>query len=98
MNNLFSTYSQGENRVTSSILAVIRNLSLDRIERILRALLEQTDLEFVRFDNQPSKGGEGVPDAIIQSSFRLLIETKTERDALNRPQLERHLAKLSARA
>lgn len=95
MNNLFSTYSQGENRVTSSILAVIRSLSLDRIERILRALLEQTDLEFVRFDNQPSKGGEGVPDAIIQSSFRLLIETKTERDALNRPQLERHLAKLS---
>ena len=94
MNNLFSTYSQGENRVTSSILAVIRSLSLDRIERILRALLEQSELEFVRFENQPSKGGEGVPDAIIQSSFRLLIETKTERDGLNRPQLERHLARL----
>ena len=94
MNNIFSTYSQGENRVTSSILAVIQSLSLDRIERILGALLEQSELQFVRFVNQPSKGGEGVPDAVIQSSFRLLIETKTERDGLNRPQLERHLARL----
>ena len=95
MNNIFSTYSQGENRVTSSILAVIRSLSLDRIERILGALLEQSELKFVRFDNQPSKGCVGVPDAIIQSSFRLPVETKTERDGLNRPQLERHLASLS---
>ena len=87
MTNIFSTYSQGENRVTSSIISVIRSLSLDRIERILGALLEQSELEFVRFENQPSKGGDAVPDAIIQSSFRLLIETKTERDGLNRPQL-----------
>ena len=94
MTNIFSTYSQGENRVTSSIMAVIRSLSLDRIERILGALLEQSELEFVRFENQPSKGGDGVPDAVIQSSFRLLVETKTERDGLNRPQLERHLARL----
>ena len=94
MSNIFSTYSQGENRVTSSILAVIRSLSLDRIERILGALLEQSELEFVRFENQPSKGGDGVPDAIIQSSFRLLVETKTERDGLNFPQLKRHLKRL----
>lgn len=94
MTNIFSTYSQGENRVTSSIMAVIRSLSLDRIERIFGALLEQSELEFVRFENQPSKGGDGVPDAIIQSSFRLLVETKTEHDGLNRPQLERHLARL----
>ena len=94
MNNIFSTYSQGENRVTSSILAVIRSLSLDRIERILGALLEQSEMEFVRFENQPSKGGDGVPDAIIQSSFRLLIETKTVRDGLNLPQLKRHLTRL----
>ena len=94
MTSIFSTYSQGENRVTSSILAVIRSLSLDRIERILGALLEQPELELVRFENQPSKGGDGVPDAVIQSSFRLLVETKTERDTVNRPQLERHLARL----
>ena len=94
MANIFSTYSQGENRVTASFLAVIRSLSLDRIQRILGALLEQSEFELVRFDNQPSKGGEGVPDAIIQSSVRILVETKTERDALNLPQIERHLARL----
>ena len=74
MTNIFSTYFQGENRVTSSIMAVIRSLSLDLIERILGALLEQSELEFVRFENQPSKGGDGVPDAVIQSSFRLLVD------------------------
>lgn len=94
MANIFSTYSQGENRVTASFLAVIRSLSLDRIQRLLGALLEQAEFELVRFDNQPSKGGGGVPDAIIQSSIRLLLETKTERNGLNLPQIHRHLARL----
>jgi hypothetical protein len=40
-------------------------------------LLEQSEFELIRFENQPSKGGVGVPDAIIQSSIRLLLETKT---------------------
>jgi len=35
--SLFSTYSPGENRVTASILAVLRSLSLGRIERMLGA-------------------------------------------------------------
>lgn len=94
MANIFSTYSQGENRVTASLLAVIRSLSLDRIQRLLGALLEQSEFELVRFDNQPSKGGDGVPDAIIQSSIRLLVETKTERNGVNLPQIRRHLARL----
>lgn len=38
MNSIFSTYSTGENRVTASILAVLRSLSLDRIQRLLGAL------------------------------------------------------------
>ena len=87
MANIFSTYSQGENRVTASFLAVIRSLSLDRIQRLLGALLEQSEFELVRFENQPSKGGDGVPDAIIQSSMRLLVETKTERNGVNLPQI-----------
>ncbi len=94
MASIFSTYSTGENRVTASFLAVIRSLSLDRIERILGALLEQSEFELVRFENQPSKGGSGVPDAIIQSSIRLLIETKTERNGVKLPQIERHVARL----
>ena len=33
--NLFSTYKTGENRVTASILAVLRALSIGRVERLL---------------------------------------------------------------
>jgi uncharacterized membrane-anchored protein YjiN (DUF445 family) len=94
MSSIFSTYSTGENRVTASILAVLRSLTLSRIERLLGAMLEQSELELVRFQNQPSRGAAGVPDALIQSSFRLLIETKTSRGTINRPQIERHLARL----
>ena len=92
--NLFSTYSTGENRVTASFLAVLRSLSLDRIQRVLGALLEQSEFELVKFQNQPSKGAAGVPDAIIQSSCTLLIETKIKRNTANRKQLERHLKRL----
>jgi hypothetical protein len=92
--NIFSTYSTGENRVTASILAVLQALSLSRIERLLGALLEQSEFELVRFQNQPAKGGEGIPDAIILSSCRLLIETKIRRNALNRDQIKRHLKRL----
>ncbi|MCL5279990.1 MAG: hypothetical protein M1376_08805 [Planctomycetes bacterium] len=92
--NLFSTYSTGENRVTASILAVLRSLSLDRMQRLLGALLEESEFELVSIENQPTKGGAGVPDAIIQSSCRLLIETKIKRNAVRVDQLERHLKRL----
>jgi len=92
--NLFSTYSTGENRVTASILAVLRSLSLDRIQRLIGALLEESEFELVKFQNQPSKGGAGVPDAVIQSSCRLLIETKVKRNAVKPDQLKRHLERL----
>jgi Restriction endonuclease len=94
MSSIFSTYSTGENRVTASVLAVLRSLSLERIERLLGALLEQSEFELVRFQNQPSKGGKGVPDAIIHASIRLLVETKIERNAINVPQLKQHLKRL----
>lgn len=57
-------------------------------------MLEQSEFELVRFQNQPSKGGAGVPDAIIHVSIRMLVETKTERNGLNEPQLRRHLKRL----
>ena len=96
MSSIFSTYSTGENRVTASFLAVLRSLSLDRIQRLLGALLEQSEFELVRFENQPSKGGKGVPDAIIHASTRLLIETKIERNVVSLDQLKRHLERLDA--
>lgn len=94
--NIFSTYSQGENRVTASILAVLGSLSLHRIERLIGALLEQAEFELVRFQNQPSRGAPGVPDAEISSSCRILVETKTVPNAVRRDQLERHLQRLDA--
>jgi hypothetical protein len=89
--NIFSTYSTGENRVTASFLAVLQSLSLQRTERLLGALLEQADFEIVSFENQPSKGGTGVPDAVILSSIRLFIETKIARNMVDSKQLQRHL-------
>ena len=95
MSSIFSTYSTGENRVTASFLAVLRALSLDRMQRLLGSLMEQSDFELIRFENQPSKGGAGVPDALIHSSIRLLVETKIARNAVNLPQLKRHLDRLN---
>lgn len=89
--SIFSTYKAGENRITASILAVLRSLSLTRCEQILAALLEQSEFELIRFQNQPSRDGEGIPDAEIVSSCRLLIETKTKPNAVKVNQLERHL-------
>jgi len=54
-------------------------------------LLEQSEFELIRFQNQPSRDGEGIPDAEIVSSCRLLIETKTKPNAVKVNQLERHL-------
>src|SRR5712691_11155515 len=92
--NLFSTYKTDENRITASILAVLGSLALGRVERLLGALMEQPELELVRFRNQPSRGAAGVPDAEIWSSCRILVETKVERGGLRADQLKRHLERL----
>jgi len=92
--NIFSTYSTSENRVTSSILAVLRSLSLDRCQRVIGALLERPEFELVQFQDQPSAGSSGVPDARIRASCEVLIETTLKPHSLNRPQLERHLQRL----
>lgn len=94
--SLFSTYSTGENRVTASILAVLRTLSLRHTERILAAMLGASELQLIDFSNQVSRGGPGVPDAVISSSIRLMVETKTARNAVDAAQLRRHLDKLAA--
>jgi len=93
MSSIFATYSMGENRVTASILAVIRSLSLDRIQRLLGALLEASEFELVRFQNQPSQGGT-VPDAVIVANVRLLIETKIKQNQIDIVQLTGHLDQL----
>ena len=96
--SLFSTYSTGENRVTASILAVLRALSLGHTERILGAMLGAPELQLLDFSNQVARGGKSVPDAVISGSIRLLIETKIVRNAVDASQLQRHLERLNAAA
>ncbi|WP_442484206.1 hypothetical protein [Aeoliella sp. SH292] len=57
-------------------------------------MLESTDFTLVQFENQIAREGHGVPDARILCSTCLLIETKTERNAVRVDQLERHLKRL----
>jgi hypothetical protein len=92
--SIFSTYTTGENRVTASILAVLQSLALGRIERLLGALLQESEFELLHFENQPAKGASGVPDAVISASCRILVETKTTRRAVKSEQLARHLKRL----
>ena len=93
---IFSTYSTDENRVTSTIMAVIQALSLHRIERLLGALLDDSSFTLVNFKPQPSKGGAGVPDYEISCNCRILIETKIKPGSVNKDQLERHLKRFES--
>jgi hypothetical protein len=92
--SIFSIYCVAENRVTASILAVLRSLSLSRIERLIGALLQQPELELVRFDNQIADHRDSVPDAEIASNFRILVETKIKEKSVDVVQLRGHLKQL----
>ena len=90
---LFSTYRQGENRVTGTLLAVLQRLSLPNIDRILRTLLEEDSFSLVSFENQV-RTDWSVPDARIgmgRVMGAIWIETKTKPNELRSDQIERHL-------
>jgi hypothetical protein len=90
-NPLFSTYRQGENRVTSSMLAVFERIDLSLLEEILAAAAGEASLQMVSFTNQPP-GRRSVPDARISARFAYWFEVKTARNALSSHQLSEHLA------
>lgn len=92
-NPLFSTYTQGENRVTSTFVTVLEHVNNQLSEDILEALTDESDLSLVSFDNQVT-AVDSVPDAAIRSSTALWFETKTSRDAVDQQQLENHLRAL----
>lgn len=95
---LFSTYRQGENRVSASMLAVFERLGIDLVSRILGGALERPELGLVEYQSQPSRGGAGVPDGEMSASFRFLFEVKTVPDAISSDihldQIRRHLQRL----
>ena len=93
---LFSTYRQGENRITATLLAVLQRLSLPNIDRILQALLEDTAFSLVTFDNQP-RGRDSIPDARIGTGSAVWVETKTARNAVRGHQIQSHLNSLRPR-
>ena len=94
-NPLFSTYSQGENRVTASILAVFERISFSIVEPILQALIQEPETAFLTFRNQPP-GPKSTPDARIRASFSYWIETKRVPNAINKRQVFDHLNALDS--
>lgn len=94
---LFSTYRQGENRVTASMLAVFERIDLALLERLLGAASGESELQMVSFTNQAA-GDKSVPDASIEANFRYLFEVKTEREWVDADQLHRHLTSLTGDA
>ncbi len=90
-NPLFSTYRQGENRVTASMLAVFERIDIGIVERLLSAATGESALSFVSFANQIAAKERSIPDAAISANFHYLFEVKTERNALRQVQLEQHL-------
>ena len=95
---LFSTYRQGENRITSSILAVFERVGLSLTEEILSRASSESTLETVAFTNQPATGTNLVPDARISADFTYLFEVKTARGTVDEKRLRTHLKVLGAGA
>lgn len=92
---LFSTYRGGENRVTSSMIAVFQRLELSLLERLLGAVAQESALQLVAFVNQPAGVGASVPDARMSALFDYWFETKTAPNALGHKQLSEHYKNLS---
>lgn len=88
--SLFSVYSQGENRVTATLLAVLERLSLPHMDRIMQALLGCKQFKLVEFVNQP-RARKSTPDAKIITSHTIWIETKTSERSVDPDQIKRHL-------
>ena len=87
---LFSMYRGGENRVTSSMIAVSQRLELSLLERLLGAVAQEIPLQLVAFVNQPAGVGASLPDARTSSQFDFWFETKTVPNALGCSQLLEH--------
>jgi hypothetical protein len=92
---LLSTYRTGENRVTSSTMAVFERIDLALVEELLRAVTGMgSELQAVSFENQVPLG-DAVPDAQISARFSWWFETKTVTGAYaheghSRDQLRKH--------
>ncbi|MCX5051983.1 hypothetical protein OG895_32465 [Streptomyces sp. NBC_00201] len=102
-NPLFSTYRTGENRVTSSTMAVFERIDLALVQELLEtATAGAGELPTVFFHNQVMTD-EAIPDARISARFTWWFETKTVRGAYageghGRSQLRAHARQLDGDA
>jgi hypothetical protein len=98
-NPLLSSYRAGENRVTSSTMAVFERIDLALVQELLGAASGAgSELRTVVFENQVVADGS-VPDARISGHFTWLFETKTvrggyAREGHDRQQLRGHAREL----
>lgn len=98
-NPLFSTYRAGENRVTSSTIAVFERIDLSTVKELLQnASGIGEELRAVSFENQVVEKGS-VPDARISARFTWWFETKTvphgyDAEGHDREQVRSHAARL----
>jgi hypothetical protein len=93
---LFSTYRSGENRVTSSLMAVFQRIEIGLVEQLLGAATGESALSMVTYVNQPKKDFGSIPDAHIAANFDYWFETKTTTNAVKSEQLKRHVERLKA--
>jgi hypothetical protein len=102
-NPLLSTYRAGENRVTSSTMAVLERIDLALVQELLEAASGAGgELRTVVFENQIAEK-DSVPDARISARFTWWFETKTARggyaaEGHDRDQLRSHSKKLETDA
>jgi hypothetical protein len=98
---LFSSYRAGENRVTSSTLAVFERIDLALVQELLGAASGAgAELTTVTFENQVVSSGS-VPDARVSARFVWWFETKTVRggygaEGHDRDQVRQHSKQLEA--
>lgn len=79
VNPLLSSYRGGENRITSSTMAVLERLDLALVQELFEAATGSgQELQTVIFENQVVTTG-AVPDARISARFTWWFETKTVR-------------------
>jgi hypothetical protein len=93
---LFSTYRSGENRVTSSLMAVFQRIEIGLVEQLLGAATGESALSMVTYVNQPRKDFGSIPDAHVSANFDYWFETKTTPNAVRPDQLKRHVERLKA--
>jgi hypothetical protein len=95
-NPLFSTYRGGENRVTSSLMAVFERIDLALVQELLEAATGTgEELRTVTFENQVVNVG-AVPDARISARFTWWFETKTAQGGYAAEGHDRHQVRVHA--